>query len=147
MATVHELGRPPVEVRLRVPGQPVGKARPRMGRGGRVYTPAPTRAYEQLVAGEWQTAGARRLPDGAPFMLLAEFVFARPASHYRTKARLLRTDAPVLPRVDLDNCCKTIDALNGLAFADDRLCAEIHATKRWAGPGEQPHATIVLRAV
>ena len=144
MAAVHALGRPPVEVRVRVAGQPVGKGRPRMGRGGRVYTPAATRAYEQLVAAEWQAAGARRLPDG-PFALFAEFVFARPASHYRTKAKLLRADAPTLPRVDLDNLVKTIDALNGLAFADDSLCWEVHATKRWATGAERPHATLLLR--
>lgn len=119
-----------------------------MTRAGRVYTPASTRAYGELVAAAWMDAGRRRLPDGAPFALYAEFVFARPKSHYRTKARLLRPDAAVLPREDTDNLCKAIlDALQGLAFADDRLCGEIHATKRWAADAEAGHAAVVLRAV
>lgn len=140
------LGRPPVEVRVRVDGRPVPKGRPRTGRGGRVYTPRATRDYEQLVAAEWQAAGARRLPDG-PFALYAEFVYARPGSHYRTKARVLRDGTPPCPREDTDNAVKAVlDALQGLAFADDRLCVEIHATKRWAADGEGPHATLVLRA-
>ena len=141
-------GTVPVEVRLRIPGQPVGKARPRMGRGRRVYTPAKTAAYEQLVAAEWQAAGSRRLPDG-PFALLAEFAFARPAAHYRTKARLLRPDAPAVPtRPDTDNLIKgVLDGAQGLAFTDDGWCCEIHATKRWCANGEGPHAAIVLRAI
>lgn len=117
-----------------------------MGRGGRVYTPTSTRLYEDLVAAEWQTAGARRLPDG-PFALYCEFVFARPAAHYRTKARVLRDDATVTPREDCDNLCKGIlDSLQGLAFTDDKLAVEIHATKRWAANGEGAHAAVVLRA-
>lgn len=141
------IARPPVEVRLRIPGRPVAKGRPRVGRGHRVYTPASTRAYEALVAGEWAAAGARRLPDGAPFVLFADFCFARPASHYRTKARLLRDTAPVLPREDGDNLIKAVlDSLQGLAFTDDKLCAEIHATKRWCAPDEAAHAAVTLRA-
>ncbi len=146
----HELvaARAPVEVRLHVPGRPVAKGRPRMTRAGRVYTPAPTRAYGDLVAAAWMDAGRRRLPDLAPFALYAEFAFTRPKSHYRTEARLVRPDAPVLPRADTDNLCKAIlDSLQGLAFADDRLCGEIHATKRWAAAGEAARAAVVLRAV
>ena len=134
--------------RLIVPGRPVPKGRPRMTRTGRVYTPAATRAYEDLVAAAWMEGGRRRLPDNRPFALYCEFVFARPASHYRTKARVVRDTAPVLPREDGDNLCKGIlDSLQGLAFADDRLCGEIHATKRWAAHGEPAHAAVVLRAL
>lgn len=135
-------------VRLVVPGRPVPKGRPRMTRAGRVYTPASTRAYEELVAAAWMQAGRRRLPDTRPFALFAEFIFARPASHYRTKARLVRADATVLPREDTDNLAKALlDSLQGLAFPDDRLCGEIHATKRWAADGEPARATVVLRAL
>lgn len=134
-------------VRLLVPGRPVPKGRPKMGRGGRVYTPAATRLYEQLVAATWMETGRRRLPAGRPFAMYAEFVFARPAAHYRTKARVLRDDATVTPREDCDNLCKGIlDSLQGLAFTDDKLAVEIHATKRWAANGEGAHAAVVLRA-
>lgn len=130
--------------RLLIPGRPVPKGRPRMGRGGRVYTPSSTRAYEELVAAEWMAAGRPVLPPG-PFELDCLFVFARPASHYRTKARVLRPSAPVLPREDLDNLVKIVDALQGLAFSDDRLCARLGAWKRWAHDAEPAGAMLDLR--
>ena len=36
--------------RFTVPGPPVPKGRPRLGKGGHVYTPTETRAYERKVA-------------------------------------------------------------------------------------------------
>ena len=36
-------------ITLIVNGAPVAKARPRVGRGGHIYTPGVTRAYETLV--------------------------------------------------------------------------------------------------
>lgn len=132
-------------IRLVIPGRPVPKGRPRTGRG-RVYTPASTREYEGRVAAEWMAAGRPVLPVG-PFELTGLFVFARPQSHYRTKARVLRDDAPVLPREDLDNLVKVVDALQGLAFTDDRLCARLSARKRWAGDGEPAGAVLELRAL
>lgn len=118
-----------------------------MGRGGRVYTPSSTRAYEELVQAEWMHAGRPRLPDG-PFAATADVIVARPASHYRTKARLLRPDAPAIPlRLDADNALKgLLDALNGLAFPDDRWAADVRARKRWADD-EPERAELDLRAL
>lgn len=134
--------------RLVVPGAPVPKGRPRMTRTGRAYTPPTTRRYETRVQAAWAAAGRLRLPDG-PFAAAAELVIARPASHYRTKARLLRDDAPALPlRLDADNALKALlDALNGLAFPDDRWAADVRARKRWAADGEPERAELDLRAL
>ena len=44
-----------------VPGKPQGKQRPRLGKGGRVYTPTQTKRYESFVAGAYLVAsGGRR---------------------------------------------------------------------------------------
>lgn len=40
-------------IKIVIPGRPVPKARPRLGRGGNVYTPVKTKRYEELVA--WKT--------------------------------------------------------------------------------------------
>lgn len=113
---------------------------------GRVYTPASTRAYEDLVQAAWMAAGRPCLPDG-PFAAAADLIVARPEGHYRAKARLLRPDAPVIPlRLDADNALKgLLDALNGLAFADDRWAADVRARKRWADDGEPAGAVLELR--
>lgn len=138
----------PAVVRIVVPGPPVPKGRPRLGKNGHAYTPARTRAYEQAVRAAWLEAGGPRLPDG-PFAAVVDLVVERPASHYRTKARLLREDAPVLPlRLDADNALKgLLDALNGLAFTDDRWAADVHARKRWAADDEPAGAVLDLRAL
>lgn len=137
----------PAAVRITVPGPPVPKARPRIGKNGHAYTPARTRAYEQEVQAAWLEAGRPRLPDG-PFAAVVELVVQRPAAHYRTKARLLRAGAPPIPlRLDADNALKgLLDALNGLAFTDDRWAADIRARKRWADD-EPERAELDLRAL
>lgn len=72
-----------------VPGKPVPKARPRMGRGGRVFTPQKTAEYEALIARcargakppNWPTDGQYRLAvvvyfDGNVFGDLDNYVKA-----------------------------------------------------------------------
>jgi len=102
-----------------VPGEPVPKARPRLGRGGRWYTPSRTRDYEQRVGWEARIAGARPVEGD----VAVRIVVRGPR------------------RFDLDNVAKTIlDGLRGVAFADDRQV--VHLDVRWE-PGE-PSAEILI---
>ncbi len=100
------------EVRFVIPGPPKGKGRPRMGKGGRVYTPADTRAYEEKVK-LTTIAAVRRAgwPLGekkATFVKLEIFVADR-------------------RRRDIDNVAKAaLDAMNGAAYADDSCVDELH---------------------
>jgi len=106
-------------VRFVVPGEPVPKARPRLGRGGRWYTPSRTRDYEQRVGWEARIAGARPVEGD----VAVRIVVRGPR------------------RFDLDNVAKTIlDGLRGVAFADDRQV--VHLDVRWE-PGE-PSAEILI---
>lgn len=83
-----------------IPGKPVPLARHRHGRNGS-YLPKRSRDYRELVEGCWLAAGRPTLGD-SPFTLSARFYG-------------LRANA------DLDNAVKgLLDALNGLAFTDDR---------------------------
>lgn len=56
-------------------GDPKSKARPRLGKGGRTYTPADTEAAEALVAARVRNALRGRRPDPAPasFGVMAVF--------------------------------------------------------------------------
>lgn len=91
-------------LRFVVTGPPVPKGRPRLGRGGRVYTPAATEAYEKHV-GTIATAEVSRVRGWR-----ADWAaYAVTIGVYRSAAR-----------GDIDNYTKAIlDGLNGIVWADD----------------------------
>lgn len=92
-----------------VPGHPVPKGRPRLGRGGHVYTPEATRAWEELVATYWRLQAGDTTFDGKVAVTLT-FRF-----HGGTKG-------------DIDNLQKAIlDGLNGVAWRDDRQVWQLTA--------------------
>ncbi|MDO7787891.1 RusA family crossover junction endodeoxyribonuclease [Desulforamulus aquiferis] len=97
----------PVKVSFTVPGRPVPKQRPRMGKGGIVYTPKNCREYEGKVAKTAHTIFRR--PYAGPVALEVNlFLASRPG--------------------DLDNYVKSIsDGLNGIAYLDDRQVVELKA--------------------
>src|ERR1022692_2656420 len=89
-----------MKITLVIPGKPVPLQRSRTS-SGRHYLPPRSKTYRLIVQGEWMAAGRPTLGD-APFTLSARFYGAR-------------------PNADLDNLVKAIlDALNGLAFTDDK---------------------------
>jgi crossover junction endodeoxyribonuclease RusA len=96
--------------RFTIPGNPVPKGRPRAGKGGRVYTPQATRDAESWVKLHAKRAGLPCL--GGPVKLSLSF--------YRANA---------VP-CDVDNLAKLAsDALNGLAFEDDKQIVWLVAVK------------------
>lgn len=83
-------------------GEPVSKGRPRVGKGGVVYTPQKTRAAEQAIA--WSIRAAH--PGLQPAIGDVDVVLRFAVSDYR--------------RRDIDNLAKLVlDACNGIAWADD----------------------------
>jgi Holliday junction resolvase RusA-like endonuclease len=84
-----------------VPGVPVAKGRPRLGKGGHVYTPAKTRDAERAIASCAQLAGVKPLRGAVKVSL--RFYLSRPKS--------AKNDDP-MTKPDLDNLAKTVlDAL------------------------------------
>ncbi|RWR13812.1 RusA family crossover junction endodeoxyribonuclease [Paenirhodobacter populi] len=119
-----------------VPGKPVPKARPRLGRNGSVYTPATTTAFEKTVARYAKAAGVK--PASGPISLEIVSEFSIPKTW--TKARKSNANGqPHMCRPDLDNLTKSVlDGLNGIAFADDaQVYCVTHRKIRSAdcGPG------------
>ncbi len=114
-----------------VPGKPVGKARPRLGRGGRVYTPAATTKAERAVANAWR-AQVGIIHTGPVHVTLA-IAFAVPKSIAKAeRARRLEAGWHT-HKPDIDNVVKLVlDALNGVAYDDDTQVVSISTTKRWA---------------
>ncbi len=113
---------------------PVAKGRPRFVRAtGRTYTPKATENAEQAVRDALQDA----YPEHAAFdTTLALFVeaYIYPPKTLCKKKNMPLIEAEVMPvptRPDVDNYAKLVmDALNkGIAYRDDSLVAELHATK------------------
>lgn len=120
-----------------VEGDPVPQPRPRVSTQGgfaRAYVPAkhPVHAYRQAVAAAARSAGAGVHGDAVEVVI--DFVWGRPKSHLLKSG--VRSDAPRLPRPDLDNTTKAVlDALNGVAWEDDSQVARLVVGKSYGTEG------------
>ena len=104
-------------MKIIVPGEPVAKGRPRMTRNGHVYTPQKTRDYENRIKHCFYTQGGEKLNGPIELIMNAYFTMPKNAKRYMCR------------RPDIDNIVKTIDALNGIAFDDDRQIIKVTAEK------------------
>ena len=112
-------------VYFEVKGDPVPKARARTVRkGGRTwsFTPKKVAAWEKLVKEEASKHFSQ--PLSGPIQLSIIFYMDRPESR--------RKDIWVPTTPDLDNLEKAVlDALNGVAYKDDRYVVAKNAQKRY----------------
>lgn len=112
-----------MRIRFTVPGDPVGKGRPRFVRAtGRTFTPQKTASYENLVKLEFQQqCEGQRFYSEEQLRMTIKAYFTVPASDSKRKreAKLNGTVRPAkVP--DCDNVGKVIaDSLNGIAYRDD----------------------------
>ena len=118
----------------------VSKERPRAARAGHHYTPQRTRKFEKLVA-DW-AGTVQRPPFTCPVEVLVVIHEPIPKS-YKGKRRLAAELNLIAPPVgDLDNKLKAItDALNGVAYIDDRQIKKIDAERRY---GERHLITVII---
>lgn len=118
-----------------LPGQPIGKGRPRFTRTGRVYTPEKTRRYEHRLAG---TASNYMMlhqlePTKKPCQMVIKAQFEIPKSW--TKARKAAAAADIIypGKPDIDNIAKIVlDSFNGVVFEDDAQVYDLKVFKRYA---------------
>lgn len=118
---------------LTIPGPPAGKGRPRVA-NGHAYTPAATRAYEAKVKAAWRASGAAGFGPDAPVRALVIACHPIPASASKKDRESMAANV-VLPmkKPDADNVAKIVlDALNGLAWADDKQVVRLEVVKRYA---------------
>lgn len=122
-------------------GDVVGKQRPRFSRGKvtRVYTPSSTVAFEKRVRNAYIQAGNGK-HRGAVAVIVA---YKRPLPKSRPKRVQVEQD---VYKPDLDNVVKSVlDALNGVAFDDDKQVTMLTARKllRERAEAEELHVVVL----
>lgn len=121
-----------------VPGEPVGKGRPRFTRSGRTYTPRNTSDYEEHVRTCFKGVFLDWKPAGGCVNMSLNVNCKIPESWPKWK-KLKAASGCLKPTVkpDLDNVAKIIlDALNGVAYVDDKNITCLHVEKRYSNvPG------------
>lgn len=119
-----------------VPGAPYGKGRPRASsRGGfvRMYTPAPTIAYEALIAAQATHARGDWPVLDTPISLRVIAHHPIPASWSKKKQQLALSGDCIPGKPDLDNVAKAVlDALNGVIYLDDKQVVRLVAEKKYS---------------
>lgn len=109
------------ELFFKIPGKPVGKARPRWA-NGHMFTPSRTREYEEEVKKCYVEAGGEKAEGNAPIQISVHCFFKPPKSASKAKKKMM-LDWDIVPTVkpDIDNVLKIVmDGLNGVAYEDDK---------------------------
>jgi len=120
-------------IQLTIPGEPIGKARPRMTRNGIVYTPKKTLNYETLI----KELFIIKYPDFQPLegpvrMSLSAWLKIPKTSKKKTEAMENGEIRPT-KKPDMSNILKSVeDALNNLAYRDDKQIVEVEIEKKYS---------------
>lgn len=114
-------------IKFTVYGKPQGKARPRFTRQGRAYTPKNTVDYEGQIKQAYISAGGEMISDTAPILIRITACFKKAKTNKMNYLTL---------KPDADNIAKAVcDALNGIAYHDDKQITSLTVDKVWADDG------------
>lgn len=117
-----------------------GKCRPKFTRKVIAYKDKSDRDYEKLVAAEYMKQSGHNFGD-APISM--RIVIHRPLPKSKKKSIKLEHDT-VKP--DVDNIFKAIsDALNGIAYDDDKQICEAYIIKLPRTREAEEHVTITIQ--
>lgn len=127
-------------IEFTVPGQPKGKARPKVtvrGSYAHAYTPQETVEYENYVKLMYRETVNHQY-DGRGYLhgairanIIARFSIPKSTSKKR-RLMMLQNEIKYTKKADCDNIAKSIlDALNGVAYDDDSQISELSVVKRY----------------
>ena len=121
---------------ITVYGRPQGKGRPRYTtRAGHAvaYTPASTKAYEARIKAAWQEQDGRNYGPAALALIVTAYYPPPSRARKAEREAMLAGEVPVRDKPDLDNIIKACaDALNGVAYEDDRQITHINAVRAYS---------------
>lgn len=130
---------------LMIDGTPIAKGRPRLSRYG-TYTPKKTQEYEEYVKACWVAKYGSIQPSERPLEMNIVFYLPIPKSYSKKqKAEILSGRLKHTKKPDIDNLIKSaLDALNGLAYADDSKIIKVAAEKQYS---EKPRTELSIKEV
>lgn len=138
-------------IAFKVPGDPVGKGRPKFARRGSfvtAYTPKKTADYEAIVkakAQEAMTAAGFAPMEGPAEVEL--FLFVTPPASWSQKKQRAALAGEIRPtsKPDIDNVLKGIlDAMNEIVWKDDNQVVSLRVVKSYAA---HPGAVVEVRPI
>lgn len=136
-----------MKIEFEVPDKPFGKQRPRFTKRGTTYTPNETALREKSIAAQYQFAyGFTKFPPDAALGIDIKAYMPIPKRTPKSKLPDY-ISGKVRPTVkpDWDNIGKLVcDALNGVAYDDDRKICEARVQKFY---GETPKTVITVYTV
>lgn len=118
--------------KFEMPGDIVGKARPRMNtRTGKAYTPTKTKQYEYFLR-QWfirEYPNFKTIESRVKVKIIAYFDIPKSTSK-KKEAEMLEGVVSPTKKPDIDNIIKIIlDAMNKFAFKDDTQVCELSIKK------------------
>lgn len=132
-----------------VPGEPRGKARPKVTRTktgkSLTYTPDKTVAYEELVRQRYlQASGGQKFSSASPLIIFVRAFYGIPKSYTkRQRSKIIKGDLLPTKKPDFDNVFKILcDALNGIAYDDDAQIVRASFRKNYTEGS--PHVEVSL---
>jgi Holliday junction resolvase RusA-like endonuclease len=117
-------------IKFTVSGKPQPWRRSRQN-GKRHFTDAKTVAYQQAWACAAKAAGAQITAAPLRVMIVARFSPPKRTTKAERSLMLSNHRHPIM-RPDADNIAKNLDALNGVAFADDSQIVSLNVAKIYA---------------
>ena len=139
----------PTTIVFNVKGAPAGKGRPRFTRSGHTYTPKKTKDMEEVIRLNYATQCRNRMFDDMVGVCINAYLNIpkqTKKSAWECMRKLLRIFAPKKP--DIDNIAKLVlDALNGVAYPDDKNIVELIVTKQYDPNRPEGHLRVAVYEV
>jgi Holliday junction resolvase RusA-like endonuclease len=133
------------EIKLTIPGKPLGKQRPRVTQTGVTYTPEKTVNYETLVKQLYIQKYCQQQLEGPIKATITAYMYIPKSASKKRKAGMLTNEIRPCKTPDWDNIGKIItDALNGLAYKDDKQIVDARVIKLY---GDKPRVEVVLEEI
>ncbi|BDR81048.1 RusA family crossover junction endodeoxyribonuclease [Clostridium tetani] len=133
-------------MKLIIPGEPKGKARPRMStKTGRAYTPEQTVQYENWVKTCYTLSNDKNKLEGTIKAEIKAYMSIPKSTSKKKRQEMLEGKIRPTKKPDVDNIVKIIlDSLNKLAFDDDKQVVDC-SIEKWYG--EDPRVELELLEV
>lgn len=141
-------------INLIILGEPMGKQRPRATRIGKrvsIYNPKETTTYENKIVNEYRRnyGDDKVFADEVPLFATIKIVHKLEKQHIgkrginKTGQEKLSGKYPPMKKPDIDNVAKIcLDALNGVAYDDDKCVVALFCYKEYHETKEYVEITI-----